>query len=150
MRLLPRALGFALLGRRDVDRVMHPAVPARRNHSSLGVAVEDHPAAFESKAWVDFTAAGAVVAIAEFVFTDEFAIQPGPHLGAEGLAIPPGEETQKKGFHQPDSAMSQGALCHPALQLSRQGRLPRGMAPGSTPSGASPPFRIPFRSPIFA
>src|SRR5215470_1806079 len=135
MRLLPRALGFALLGRRDVDRVMHPAVPARRNSRSLGVAVENHPAAFESQAWVNFTATGAVVAIAEFVFADEFAIQPGPHLGAEGLAIPPGEETQKKGFHQPDSAMSQGRCATPPFTCPGKGASPAGSGPERTSSG---------------
>src|SRR5690348_12030666 len=99
MRLLPLARGVGRLGRRQVDGVMHPAMPGRRNPRRLGQAVIDHPAPLEAERRIDLAADGAVIAVALLVRADQFAEPPGPQLRAKGLAAPPGEELEKKLFH---------------------------------------------------
>src|SRR4051794_9980599 len=99
VRLFPLARLVVELGRRHVDDVMHPAVPARRNAACLGKPIIDHPAPLEAERRVDLSAAGAVVAVALLVLADQLAVPAGPELGAKGLAIPPGEELEKELFH---------------------------------------------------
>src|SRR5205085_11650514 len=96
MRLFPFARRVFVLRRRDVDRVMDPAVPFRRDARGLGIAVIDHPAPLETERRIDRATAGAVVAVALIVGADQFAEPPGPELRAKGLAAPPGEEFQEK------------------------------------------------------
>src|SRR5205085_6303917 len=78
VRLLPGARRVGLAGRRQVDRVMQPAVPARRHGRGLGIAIVDHPAALETEGLVDLAAAGAVIAVAVLILADELAIEPRP------------------------------------------------------------------------
>src|SRR5262245_9634307 len=93
---------------------MQPAVPGRRHGRGLGDAVVDHPPPLEFQRWIDLATFGPVVAIAELVLADELAIEPGPQLGAEGLAVPPGEEAQEKRFHRGVVCVRAGAArsCH--------------------------------------
>src|SRR5437667_3576681 len=102
VRLLPGPGLHNLLGRRHVDGVMQPAMPARRHLRGLRIAVVDHPAALEPERRVDLAAAGSVIAIAELVGPDRFAIGPGPQLGPERGAVPPGEEAQQEGLDHLD------------------------------------------------
>src|SRR5207237_9028777 len=76
------------------------AVPGRRHHRRLGETFIDHPAPLHVERGVDLAVARAVVAVAELVAADLFAIKPRPELRAEGLAVPPGEEAQEKNFHR--------------------------------------------------
>src|SRR4029079_4522597 len=101
VRLLPGPRLIALFVGRHIDGVVEPAVPRRRHRRGLGLAVVDHPAPFHQQRRIDLAAAGAEIAVAELVLTDRFAVPPGPELGAEGLAIPPGEKAEEKGFHRP-------------------------------------------------
>src|SRR5882724_10481725 len=66
MRLPPGARNDFLLGRWNVHGMVEPAMPRRRDRRSLSHSVVDHPAALETKAWVDLPAARAEIAIAEF------------------------------------------------------------------------------------
>src|SRR5690348_252095 len=91
VRLFPLARLVFVLGRRHVDRVMYPAVPGRRNPACFGGAVIDHPSPLEMQRRIDRTALGAVVTVALLVLAHQLAKPPGPQLGAEGLAVPPGE-----------------------------------------------------------
>ena len=100
MRLFPRVRLGLVLRRRHVHRVMHPAVPGRRDFGGLREPVIDHPAALESEGRIDLAAARAVIAIAEFVVADELAVESRPHLGSEGLAVPPGEKAQQESLHR--------------------------------------------------
>src|SRR5712692_5747433 len=99
VRLLPLARRVVLLRGRHVDRVVQPAVPGRRHARGFGEAVIDHPAPLEAQARIDLAATRAVVAVAEFVLADELAVEPGPQLRAEGLAVPPSKEFEKEIFH---------------------------------------------------
>src|SRR5262245_2452216 len=131
VRLLPRVRAVLLGGRRYVDRVMQPAVPARRHARGLGVAVIDHPAPLEAKRLVDLAAARAVVVVAVFVLADEFAIEPRPQLRAERLTVPPGEEAQQQGFHGGSRGRSlrSAASCHLAATVSRSAHWRRLRTP---------------------
>src|SRR6185436_20892406 len=88
-----------LVGRRHVDGVMHPAVPGRADLRSLGIAAVDHPAPLEAERRIDLAALGAVIDVAEFVLADALAIERGPQLRAERLAVPPSEKAQEEGLH---------------------------------------------------
>src|SRR5262249_35909117 len=129
MRLLPGPGLHPLLGGRHVDRVMQPAVPARRHLRCFRVTVVDHPTSLEMERRIDLAAAGAVIAIAELVGADELAIRPGPKLGAEGGRIPPGEEPQQKGLHRPllppGPRRVQAARCVTPRDLSAIATAPR-------------------------
>src|SRR5262249_30308955 len=121
VRLLPRVRAVLLGGRRYVDRMMQPAVPARRHARSLGIAVVDHPAPLEAERLVDLAAARAVVAVSVFVLADELALEPRPPLRAGPLAVPPGEEAQPQGFHGGwrGRSLRSAASCHLAATMSR-------------------------------
>src|ERR1700739_3005437 len=99
MRLLPLARLVAILGRGGVDDMGDPALPPARNAACLGKAVIDHPAPFEMQRRIDLAAAGPIVAVALLVLAHQFAEPVGPELGAESLAIPPGEEFEQELFH---------------------------------------------------
>src|SRR5262245_3428596 len=94
MRLLPLARLIVLLGRRRVDAVMHPAMPARRDQRSFRIAIVDHPSA---RAAFRILAA-LVVDIAELIAPDFRAIPPRVKARPERLAVPPGEELGQE-FH---------------------------------------------------
>src|SRR5947209_11683514 len=96
MRLFPGPRPVRLIGRRRIHGVVHPAVPGRADLRRLGIVAVDHPAALEAKRRIDLAALGAVIAVAELVLADELAIERGPHLRAEGLAVPPREAAQKE------------------------------------------------------
>src|SRR5579862_850038 len=99
MRFLPR-IGFGLvLRRRHIDGVMQPAVPARRYCRSLGDTVVDDPAPIKTERRINLAVFCAVIAIAEFVVADKFAVEPSRQLRAEGLTIPPGKKAKQKAFH---------------------------------------------------
>src|SRR5262249_6740132 len=97
-------------------------MPGRRNHRGFGVTIVDHPAPLEVERRIDLAALGAVIAVAELILADELAIERGPHLRAEGLAIPPGEEAREEGrdFHRRSlrTACSCGRSCQLSLILS--------------------------------
>src|SRR5947209_7823706 len=120
VRLLPGPSLHNLLGRRHVDGVMQPPMPARRHLRGLRVAVVDHPAALEPERRIDLAAAGSVIAIAELVGPDRFAIGPGPQLGPERGAVPPGEEAQQEGLDSFDHVEcgSERGFCHRAGTMS--------------------------------
>ena len=99
VRLLPWISLYRFQRRRRIHDMVHPAVPARRNQRGLGDPFIDHPAAVETKRRIDFAVPGSVVTIAEFVFTNELAIEPSPQLRSEGLTVPPSEQTKQEGFH---------------------------------------------------
>src|SRR5580698_961957 len=92
VRLFPFARRVALFRRRHVDGVMYPAVPGRRYPRGLGKSIIHHPAPLEAERGIDLAADGAVIAIALLVLADQLAEPPGPQLGPEGLAVPPGED----------------------------------------------------------
>src|SRR6185503_4901527 len=98
VRLLPGPGLVRFLGRRRVHRMVHPAVPGRTDLRGFRLIVVDHPAALEAERRIDLAALGAVVAVAEFILADELAVKRGPHLRAERLAVPPGEEAREEGF----------------------------------------------------
>src|SRR6478736_5149355 len=103
VRLLPFARLIAFLGRRDVDGVVQPAVPAGRDLGSLGLALVDHPAALDAERLVLHPACGAVIDIAELVLAHLFAEAPGVEARADGLAVPPGEDLQQPVLHRRQS-----------------------------------------------
>jgi len=67
--------------------VVQPAVPGRRHHRRLGITRIDNPAPIKAEGRIDFAATSAVIAVAELVLADEFAVERGPDLRAEGLGI---------------------------------------------------------------
>src|SRR5262245_40201814 len=91
VRLLPGVRLVFFLRRWDIDRVVEPPVPRRGDGRGLRNAAVDHPAPLHVERGVDLAAARAVIAVAEFVLSDEFPVQPRPPLRAEGLAVPPGK-----------------------------------------------------------
>src|SRR5947209_2153944 len=101
VRFLPAMRAVLLLGRRRIHGVMHPPMPRRADLRGFGIIAVDHPAPFEAERWIDLAALGTIIAIAEFILADELAIQRSPHLCAEGLAVPPGEDACEEGldFH---------------------------------------------------
>src|ERR1700693_4233914 len=110
---------------------MQPAMPGRRHLGGLGDAAVNHPAALKTDGRIDFAVARAVVAIAELVVADELAVQPRPHLGAEGLAIPPGESAQQESLHRRGRPLAFGRCClNGALMPFRDGSV-QGMAAGT-------------------
>src|SRR5262245_14073009 len=127
MRLPPGTRNHLLLSWRNVHGMVEPAMPRRRNRRGLSQAVVDHPAALETKVWVDLPAARAEIAIAEFVLTHELAIEVGPDLRAEGPTVPPCEEAQQE-IHRArhDSSWARCPGLAPSL-ASRCG-LPRNVA----------------------
>src|ERR1700736_67836 len=88
MRLFPFARRVAFFGRRDIDGVMHPAVPVRRYLGRFGIAVVDDPAPLEAERRIDLAALGAIIGVALLVPADQFAEPPRPQLRAKGLAAP--------------------------------------------------------------
>ena len=88
MRLLPVARLVVLGRRRDIDAVMHPAMPAGRDRRAFGIAVVDHPAAGAAVR----IGAAFVIDVAGLVLADALAVAPGVEAGAERLAVPPGEK----------------------------------------------------------
>src|SRR6266700_496311 len=171
MRLLPGPGLHTLLGRRHVDGVMQPPMPARRHLRGLRIAVVYHPAALEPERRIDLAAAGSVIAIAELVGPDRFAIGPGPQLGPERGAVPPGEEAQQEGLdHLDHVGFRLRARVLPSCRydvqqprFSRSGRAGQRLEraamrferfaipiPVSPPSGGGQTaFRFLFPSPIF-
>src|ERR1700744_4860454 len=94
MRLLPSVGLIGFLGRRHVDRVMKPAVPARRSHRGLRDAVINHPAPLEAERRVD--ARLSIIGVAELVVAHQDAKAAGVKARVEIRAIPPGEIVQQK------------------------------------------------------
>src|SRR6478735_9381116 len=95
MRLLPVARLVVFLRRRNVDAVMHPAMPAGRNARGFCNAVINHPtprAAFR-------IGAAFIVDVARLILTDALAVPPGMETRAKRLAVPPSEELDDKVFH---------------------------------------------------
>src|SRR6185503_17586398 len=111
--LPPRPRRDLLVGRRDIDRVVHPAVPRGPDRRGLRVAVVDDPAPLEAERRVDLAALGPVVAVAELVLADELTVAVRPPLRTEGLVIPPGEEPGEKGrdFHRNSLAHIPAKAC---------------------------------------
>src|SRR5271165_997896 len=105
MRQLPWVRLVVFRRRRRVDRVMEPAVPARRGHRGFGDAIIDHPAPLEAERRIDRSAARAVIGVAELIVTDEFALTPRIEERVEGRAVPPGEEPQEKVFDLHESRL---------------------------------------------
>src|SRR3954447_17696161 len=93
---LPRPRLVSFLGRRRVHDVMHPAVPRRADHRSLGVITIDDPAPLEAEGRIDLAALRSVIPVAELILADELAITERPQLRAEGLAVPPGEDAREE------------------------------------------------------
>src|SRR5262245_40612210 len=81
--------------------MVQPTVPGWRHHRGFRVAVVDHPTTLETERLVDLPAARAIIAIAELVLADRFAIHRGPELGPECLRIPPGEQLKQEIIHLP-------------------------------------------------
>src|SRR6266566_4857145 len=103
---------------------------ARRHLRGLRIAVVDHPAALESERRIDLAAAGSVIAIAELVGPDRFAIGPGPQLGPERGAVPPGEEAQQEGLDHLDHVGCGSARVLPSCRCDvQQPRFPGAGAP---------------------
>src|SRR5262245_21234834 len=102
VRLPPGPPLHFLERRREIDGVMKPPVPSRRDCRRFRNPVVDHPAPLEAEAAIDLAALGAVVLVPEFVFTYVFAIEARPQLCAERLAIPPGKELEKEVLHVRD------------------------------------------------
>src|SRR5882757_3749493 len=99
MRLPPRPRHNFLKCRWKVDGVVKPAVPCRGHHRGFRNTMIDHPAPFESEAWINLAAFGAVISVAQFVDAHVFAIAMRPQLGAKRLAVPPGKELEKEVLH---------------------------------------------------
>ena len=70
--------------------------------------VIDHPAPLEAERRIDLAALGPVIAVAELVLADEFAVEPRPQLGAESLAVPPSEHPQQEVLHRPIALLVNG------------------------------------------
>jgi hypothetical protein len=94
MWLFPRVGLVVFLGRRNVDRVVKPAVPARRGLRGVRFAVIDHPPPLESKRRID--AGFPIIGVAEFIVPHELPIAPGVETRVEIRAVPPGEPVQQK------------------------------------------------------
>src|SRR5689334_1556693 len=99
VRLFPSKRFCRFQCRRRIHNMVQPAVPSWRNQGRLGEPVVDHPAANDTECGIDLAVPGPVIAIAEFVFADELAVQPGPQLRSEGLTVPPSEKAQQESFH---------------------------------------------------
>src|SRR5262245_61572932 len=101
--------------------MVHPAVPAGADGRRLGIAVIDHPAPVKTEHRIDLAALAAVVAIAALVLADELAVERGPDLGAEGLAVPPGEDAQKECFDRHGASLMPPRGCRVQRAASRAG-----------------------------
>src|SRR4029453_1146320 len=131
VRLLPRVRLVAFLSWRRVDGGMQPAGPRGRRAWGFRVAVVYHPAALEPECGVNLAAAGTIIAVAEFIFADIFAIHPGPELGPECLRIPPGEELEQESFH-----------CRQQITLGTRAFCQLGAAKSSASNAAGPVFAL--------
>src|SRR5262245_23435548 len=89
VRLPPWPRRDLVLGRRYVEGVMQPAVPASRHAAGFGEAVVDHPSPLAPQRRIGLPAPGAVVAIADLVRADELAIERSPQQRAERRSVPP-------------------------------------------------------------
>src|SRR5579863_8935511 len=76
MRQLPGPRLVILIRRRNIDRVMQPAVPAGRRHRTFGDPGIDDPAAFVAERRVLRPAAGAVITVAKLIGADQLALLP--------------------------------------------------------------------------
>src|SRR5215469_18215911 len=74
VRLLPSIGFYRFRRRRRIDDVVEPAVPPRWDQRCFGKAAIDHPTALDTKRRIDLAVPGPVIAIAEFVFTNELAV----------------------------------------------------------------------------
>src|SRR5262249_36597430 len=121
--LLPRAWLVAFLCRWRVDCVVEPAMPGRRHTGGLRITVIGDPAPLEAERLVDLAADGPIVAIAELILADRFAVHPGPELGTERLRIPPGEQLEQEIFHRGRALKTfiLRAFCHFAADESSDG-----------------------------
>src|SRR5690606_34125379 len=88
--LLPRPPRQRPVRGRLVEGVVQPAVPVGRHLRGLGVAVVDYPAT--PAAVVAAGVAGLVIAVAHLVRPDEAAATADGEQGADGGAVPPGED----------------------------------------------------------
>src|ERR1700722_3148805 len=114
MRQLPRVGLVVFLGRGQVDRMMKPAIPARRSHRSLGNPVIDHPPPLEPERRID--AWSPIIDVAELVMSDQHAKTLGVEPRVEVRAVPPSEIVQQKlldMFQHPWSAVLAQALRAP-------------------------------------
>ena len=106
--------GFTLvLGRRHVDGMMQPAVPARRHGGWLGDAAYRSPSAARCRA--------SDRSCRPWSGNSDCRIRPrrrtrrraSPPLGAECLAVPPGKQAQQESFHRRRSPDCDAAVrCH--------------------------------------
>src|SRR5690606_35776277 len=77
-------VGQRRLGGRFVPGVVQPAVPVGRHAACFHLALEDHPAAL--------AVGGLVIGVALVVLAHLPALAGGEKLGADGLAVPPGQQ----------------------------------------------------------
>src|SRR5688572_1553484 len=120
MRLLPGARLVVLLGRRCVDREVHPAVPFGRYLRSLGEVLVDHPAPRHAQR-ADASALD-VVAVALRVGSDQLAAECRVESVRPGVAAPPAED------------LAEDAHVCPAVGVSSRGLM--------TPSEAHCPWQV--------
>src|SRR5262249_7386437 len=99
VRLPPRPRRHLVLGRGTGDRWVQPAVPGRRPGRGFSHAIVDHPSSLVAERRIDLATLGAVVAVAELVLADEFAVERGPGQRAERRSVPPGEKPQQEILH---------------------------------------------------
>src|ERR1043166_9380559 len=119
VRLPPAAHHDLVPGRWYVDGMVQPAVPRRRHGRGFRGAVVDHPAPFEAETLVDLATLGPEVAVAEFVIAHVLAVEPGPELGPERLALPPSEEAGEKRFHRAHRSIIAAYMAPHAREVQR-------------------------------
>src|SRR5690606_18045171 len=93
--LLPVARLVVLSGRRRIDPVMQPAMPARRDRRCFRIAIIDDPAAVLAVRG----GSALLIYVSKFVLTDTLSAPPCLNTCVEALAIPPGEQLRENLLH---------------------------------------------------